>query len=217
MTEYKLYFFNFRARTELSRLIFVAAGQKYEDIRISKEDWIKVKHNAPFRQLPYLEIIGADGSVFKLAQAMSIARYLAKEFDLCGKNKKETAECDMYSDLLNDLFDLMCQTYFETDESRKSEYKLKLAETSIPLTMHYLEEKLRLANTGYLVGDSLTYLDLYTFNILEMLGQNGKLIFETFPLLNGHFNLIRNVASIANWLKVRPESNMENINKCTGI
>jgi hypothetical protein len=50
-------------------------GQKYEDIRISKENWSKLKPNAPFGQLPFLEIIEPDGSVFKLAQSMSIGTF----------------------------------------------------------------------------------------------------------------------------------------------
>jgi len=34
LTTYKFYYFNSRDRGELSRLIFAAAGQKFEDIRI---------------------------------------------------------------------------------------------------------------------------------------------------------------------------------------
>ena len=36
---YKLIYFNGRGRAEVSRLIFTAVGQKFEDIRYNPNDW----------------------------------------------------------------------------------------------------------------------------------------------------------------------------------
>ncbi len=75
MVQYKLYYFNLRGRAELARLVFAAAGQEYEDVRIKKEDWPNYKPNAPFCQGPYLEV--HDGSnVFKMAQSISIGKFI---------------------------------------------------------------------------------------------------------------------------------------------
>ena len=43
MPSYKLSYFNGRGRGECSRLLFAAAGQKFEDVRLQFEDWPKVK------------------------------------------------------------------------------------------------------------------------------------------------------------------------------
>ena len=43
MPKYKLYYFNFRGRAEVIRLVFAAAGQPYEDVRLTKEEWQKEK------------------------------------------------------------------------------------------------------------------------------------------------------------------------------
>ena len=51
MANYKLYYFNARGRAELSRLIFAAAGQQYEDFRFEKDDWPKYKAQSPFGQV----------------------------------------------------------------------------------------------------------------------------------------------------------------------
>lgn len=40
---YKLYYFDLRANAEVTRLILAAAGAKFEDIRVSQEDWPKLK------------------------------------------------------------------------------------------------------------------------------------------------------------------------------
>lgn len=43
MPHYKLHYFNLRARGEIIRLIFAAAGVEYEDYRITFKDWPSVK------------------------------------------------------------------------------------------------------------------------------------------------------------------------------
>jgi glutathione S-transferase len=52
----------------------------------------------PLGQLPALEY---DGAV--LSQSLTIARFLAKEFGLAGKNNLEQAQADMIIDAGNDL------------------------------------------------------------------------------------------------------------------
>lgn len=52
----------------------------------------------PFGQCPVLEV---DGKM--LAQSNAIARYLAKQHGLAGKDEWEQATADMYGDNINDL------------------------------------------------------------------------------------------------------------------
>ncbi|CAF4653948.1 unnamed protein product, partial [Rotaria sp. Silwood2] len=58
MSTYKLYYFNGRGRAEVSRLIFAAAGQKYEDIRYERDQWPSHKSEMPLGQIPFLEFAG---------------------------------------------------------------------------------------------------------------------------------------------------------------
>ena len=43
MAEYKLHYFPARGRAELIRLMFVAGGAKFEDIRIPMSEWASKK------------------------------------------------------------------------------------------------------------------------------------------------------------------------------
>lgn len=43
MPSYKLTYFDGRGRAEISRLVLVAAGQKYEDVRVGQEEWPTLK------------------------------------------------------------------------------------------------------------------------------------------------------------------------------
>lgn len=74
MVEYKFYYFNARGRGELIRYVFAAAGQKYEDVRFSREEWPQHKPRAPFGQAPFLEVVDGD-NVFVISQSVSIGKY----------------------------------------------------------------------------------------------------------------------------------------------
>ncbi|CAF4831686.1 unnamed protein product, partial [Rotaria sp. Silwood2] len=92
-TSYKLYYFNNRGRGEVSRLIFGAAGQIYED-----DQWLLEKTKMPLGEMPVLEYNGA-----KLVQSRAIARFLAKQFQLAGRNNFEQAKVDAAVDTIEDL------------------------------------------------------------------------------------------------------------------
>ncbi|CAF3308218.1 unnamed protein product [Rotaria sp. Silwood2] len=47
MSIYKLFYFNVRARAEISRLIFATAGQKFEDVRYERNEWSSHKNEMP--------------------------------------------------------------------------------------------------------------------------------------------------------------------------
>jgi hypothetical protein len=55
-TVYSLHYFNIRGRAEVIRLIFAQAGQKFEDLRHSSEEWAKLKSQMPLGQIPVLGI-----------------------------------------------------------------------------------------------------------------------------------------------------------------
>ena len=43
MPSYKLTYFDARGRGEIARMVLAAAGQKYENVRVSFEDWPALK------------------------------------------------------------------------------------------------------------------------------------------------------------------------------
>ena len=98
MSTYKLTYFNGRGRAEVSRLIFAAAGQKYEDVRVEEGQWPSLKSQMPLGQIPVLEV---DGT--KLPQSAAIARFLAKQFQLAGKDNLEQAKVDAVADTIGDI------------------------------------------------------------------------------------------------------------------
>jgi len=62
---YKLTFLNGRGRAELSRLIFAAAGVQYEDVRLERAEWARMKHSQFYALyqliVVYFQSHGGDG------------------------------------------------------------------------------------------------------------------------------------------------------------
>ena len=129
MQHYKLHYFNLRGRAELARLVLHQAGVEFEDYRFERAEWPQLKSSYlliffflwlmfsfhewltcsfvslsisfsdyPFGQVPVLEV---DGKM--LAQSHSIARYLARQHGLAGRDDWEQAQADVYADCINDL------------------------------------------------------------------------------------------------------------------
>lgn len=111
MVKYTFNYFNGRGRAEISRLIFAAAGVEFTDNRI--EDWPKTKSESPIGQVPYLEI-----DDLKLPQSLSIARYLAREYNLVGKNNLEAAKADAIVDTCIDLMTAFYNKVFLVSDAK---------------------------------------------------------------------------------------------------
>jgi len=115
MSTYKLTYFNGRGLAETSRLIFAAAGQKFEDVRFEREQWPAIKPTTPLGQVPVLEVDGV-----KIPQSTAIARFLAKRFNLAGKTDVEQAQVDVVVDTIQDLFHAFLPIIREQDETKKN-------------------------------------------------------------------------------------------------
>lgn len=101
------------------RLIFAAAGVDYKDNRI--EDWPKSKSETPIGQLPYIEI---DST--KLPQSLTIARYLAREYNLVGKNNLDAAKCDAIVDTCIDLMTAFYNKVFLVSDSSAKVIQIRI-------------------------------------------------------------------------------------------
>ncbi|XP_077999269.1 hematopoietic prostaglandin D synthase-like [Glandiceps talaboti] len=210
MPKYRLTYFNIRARGEVSRLLFAAAGVDYEDVRIATENWPSEKTSGkfPFGQMPILEVDGIT-----IAQSYAIARFLANEFGFAGESNLDKAKVDMIADAIEDLGNAMGKMYFEKDEAKKAELYKDLVTKKIPSNLAALEKILteNRGGSGYLVGNKLTWADLaflahtdYYFG--EPLKQAG--------LMNPHSKLIALrerllvEPKLRRWLNTRPRTDI---------
>ncbi|KZS14637.1 Glutathione S-transferase A4 [Daphnia magna] len=210
MPVYKLRYFNNprRGRAELARLILHQAGVEFEDIRFPHSEWPAIKPSTPFGQVPVLEV---DGQV--LAQSNTIARYLARKYGLAGKNDWEQALADMYADNINDLLNAAVPPFMEKDPVKQKEMYEKFMAETIANHVVLIEKQLKKNNTGYLVGNDLTWADLayyaYFSDFLEV--KFGSAFLKDAPLLKALIDRVKALPNIKKWTEFRnskyPEEN----------
>ncbi|XP_070545488.1 S-crystallin SL11-like [Ptychodera flava] len=203
MPKYRLVYFNGRGLAEISRLILVAAGVEYEDVRLTQEQWEKEKGKYIFAQLPALEIEGAG----VLLESKAIARYLANEHGLAGKSSMDKAKVDMVADCLDDALRIAVHVYMEKDAERKDKLRKELAE-KLDAKLASLEKFFTTNNggNGYLVGDELTWADLNFTAQMDYMMKYQASVIDKYPKLKALRERVVALPKVAAWLKKRPET-----------
>ncbi|CAF1194290.1 unnamed protein product [Didymodactylos carnosus] len=197
MSSYKLYYFDLRGRAEVARLIFAAAGEKYEDIRYSREEWPQHKAEAPLGQIPILEVDGV-----KLPQSLSIARYLAKQFQLAGRDNLEQAKVDAVVDTVTDFVQKYIPVHLTKDETKKQEVLREEA----PKHFKNLETLQKIyEGNNFFVGNHLTWADLWFYDITETVLNTDSTILDKYPNLQKIRQQVEQDAKVAAYLKSRPK------------
>jgi glutathione S-transferase len=205
MSTYKLHYFNARGRAEISRLIFVAAGQEFEDIRVELADWPSPKAQTPLGQMPVLEFDGV-----KIPQSITIARFLAKQFQLAGKDNLEQAKVDAVVDTITDLIAPVLPIRMEKDETKKKELMKKFFEEDLPKHLQNLEGLSKLYGNGgpFFVGNHLTWADLLFQTFGETLVGMDENCLNNHPWLKNNRAEVEKQPKIAEYLKNRPKTLM---------
>ncbi|CAF1581110.1 unnamed protein product [Adineta steineri] len=205
MPSYKLTYFNGRGRAEVSRLIFAAAGQKYEDVRYEFDQWPAHKAEMLLGQMPVLEVDGV-----KLPQSAAIARFLAKQFHLAGKDNFEQAKVDAAVDTIYDIYKTWAPSRFGEDPVKKEALSKKFFGEELPKQLQNLETLGKLYGNGghFFVGNQLTWADLFFHTITEtLLGINADCL-NNFPWLKDNRAEVEKQPKIAEYLKNRPRTEL---------
>ncbi|XP_046575236.1 glutathione S-transferase 1-like [Haliotis rubra] len=177
MPKYILRYFDLKAYAEPSRLLFTLAGQEYEDIRYTREEWVTEKPKTPLGKIPVLEI---DGKPF--GQSNAIHRYLAKTFGFYGNGDLEALEIDQVLGVVYDAYEAYLLYAVEKDEAVKAELMKGVKEVKVPLYFGMLEKLLKKSgSTGFFIGKKITLADVSVFDLADKMESVVKL--EDYPLV----------------------------------
>ncbi|WAR26001.1 GST9-like protein [Mya arenaria] len=158
----------------------------------------------PQHVLPVLEVDGKQ-----LSQSLTICRYLAREFHLCGKTAWEQAKVEEIVDTMEDLRLEVAKWIYEKNETKKNEISEHLKEQVYPKFAKILETSLRGNeendnSSGYLVGENLTLADLSVFETLTFPLTIHPSILDDHIELQQHRHRIKTHKRLSDYISNRP-------------
>nr|ACK77314.1 glutathione S-transferase [Tanichthys albonubes] len=191
-----LHYFNGRGKMESIRWLLAAAGVQFEEVFLTKKEHLDKLLNdgaLMFQQVPLVEIDG-----MQLVQSKAILNYIAGKYNLYGKDLKERAFIDMYSEGISDLMGLIITNVFTPPENKEkalSNIELKAKERFLPVF-----EK-ALANSEFLVGNQLSRADAHLLEVSLMLQELFPTILETFPRIQAFQGRMKALPGISRFLQ----------------
>jgi len=170
-------------RAEIARLSLFIGNIEFEDVRITSDEFQRVKSNGqldngikiPFNQLPCLVVDNIS-----IAQTGGIARFCGKLANLYPQNDNlEAAKIDQFIDIATDLTELISKTKVE---DRKN---LSVGELTRKLSI--LNKSMELSN-GYLVGNTISIADIAIWRLMGWI-TSGSLDGIPLDVLKDHNNI----------------------------
>ncbi|XP_051774122.1 glutathione S-transferase, alpha tandem duplicate 1 isoform X13 [Ctenopharyngodon idella] len=191
-----LHYFNGRGKMESIRWLLAAAGVEFEEVFMTRrEHYVKLLDDGAlmFQQVPLVEIDG-----MQLVQSKAILNYIAGKYNLYGKDLKERALIDMYTEGTIDLMDTIIMSIFTPPENKEkyfSNIEQKAKERFLPVF-----EK-GLANSDFLVGNQLSRADVHLLEATLMLQEIFPTILSTFPKIQAFQGRMKALPRISKFLQ----------------
>ena len=181
---YKLYYWPMiQGRGEVIRLSLEEAGEEYIDVARNNQEQkdnqnaiIDILQNTKLMNPPFAPPFLIDGDTM-IAQAAAILQYLAPKIGLIGDTHKEQTFAHQIqltvSDLLTEVHDthhpIASELYYEDQIEESKKRSANFINLRIPKYLDYFEKIVanNKSNSGWLIGNSLTYPDLSLFQVVE--------------------------------------------------
>ncbi|CAI5454868.1 unnamed protein product [Caenorhabditis angaria] len=208
MPSFKFYYFDFRGRGEVIRLLFHLAGEQFTDERVTFETWGALKPQMPLGQIPVLDIDGV-----KIGQTTAIARYLGHQFHRAGTNAVECARLDMIADVIQEMtnssgfanFPKVSLGLIGGDKTHifKTEVVPEI-EKYAPLVEKFLLDN---GNNGLFQGDRETWVDVFAAeSFAKLIDYGSPDALDAYPHILALINRVFNHPNIKSYIATRKQT-----------
>mgnify|MGYP001214044266 FL=1 len=195
-------------RAEVLRVSLYISNTPFEDIRISREEFINMiktgflpnGKRVPFHQLPVIEV---NGEI--IGQTGAIARYCGKISNLYSDDNINAAKIDQVIDAATDITNLVSPTIREKDEQKKLEDRLLLKNKLLPRWFKYLENILSEDTSEWFVENKMTIADIAMWRLLGWLTSGiidgiPPSIIDNYPKLKNIHYKVHHHPKVQEWM-----------------
>ena len=166
-----------------------------KETNYSNDHWNNVKYEKglDFTNLPYL----IDGS-FKLTETLAIHRYVAEKWnpELLGKTPEIRARVAQFAYVVHELKGRCHMPCYSNPNADKTIEAYKDEQKGIKPIMKAM------GNSKYLIGDDVTYMDFYFFELVQflMFASGGKILDE-YPKLKEYNKTMKEVEGLKEYIE----------------
>ncbi|CAF2035355.1 unnamed protein product [Rotaria magnacalcarata] len=157
-------------------------------------------------QVPILEL--EDGT--QLPQSFAIARYVAHESGLAGKNNLESAKIDAVVDTQFDMNEMFLnRVIFEKNGEKKVQELEKFLANDLFIHVEKLMKlkKVYSTNANYFVGDHLSWADLFVYQSMDRVIREAPQVKNKLnEYFKEMFDTINENPDIKRYLNERPDT-----------
>ncbi|MGD8595048.1 MAG: glutathione S-transferase family protein [Gammaproteobacteria bacterium] len=188
-------YFAIRGRAEPIRLMLEEVGVSYIDHYVSFREWQDLKPKMPFKVLPSYK----DGDLL-IVESRAIYRYLARKYDLYGRNDIEAVQCDILDEAIRDAQQALGGLFWDKEFQTKAD---SFKKNELVSTLNNLEDYLaRTASSdSHCVGESITFVDFILWNYLDWVRAFSNETLVRFPILCRNKQAIETRPNIQAYLK----------------
>ncbi|GKZ01362.1 hypothetical protein MPSEU_001087200 [Mayamaea pseudoterrestris] len=214
----KLTYFDFGGRAEPIRLALALSKIPFEDHRISRADWLALKPNTPYGQVPLLTVDGDEPK----AQSMAILRYVGATFSETLYPRERLYEIEEALGVLDDFWTSWSPCYFmamspqiygypegfgKTEEGQEciKQMRINWLETKLPELAKNIEHLIE-KNGGLWIGskeeptiaDCVAYFQLDSFTLGHM-DHIPTDCLDKYTSLKAYHDRFKNLPEIKEW------------------
>ena len=203
MSNVTLHYFDMAGgRGEEVRLALYLSGIEFDDHRVGREEWAKLKPTTPFGQMPVLEIKGKG--IFSQSNAI-----LGLVGSLHGLLPKDSFEAAHHIAILNAGEDLRCvinRTMSIKDDAEKKKAREDIVSGYMKNWSDNVE---KLIKGPFFGGNDLSVADLKLYIVMNWI-KRGTVdhipvtSFDSYAKLSALFDAVRNHPKIVDWYDKHP-------------
>ncbi len=143
-----------------------------------------------------------------MPQSVAIARYVARQFKLAGKDELESTKCDIIVDTMQEVNEAYYRAWFYTeDEKQKEIEQTKFKVDILPQKLQGLETLMNTYGNGtWAIGNNITWADLLLYDSIENLLKIDEELLGKYSTLKRNRQAVEKLPKIAEYLANRKET-----------